>query len=89
MLDTLIENARVVGGICHPIWTARPVQVFSLRGRGRDLHPPGYDVTLFAPRTIGSKPPVFADDQPAGGCRLTARGHDIVATLRRRTEETA
>jgi len=65
------------------IWklTAHPAQVFGLPGRGRLL--PGYhaDVTLFDPRTIGSDPPVFVDDLPAGGRRLIARARGIVATF--------
>jgi N-acyl-D-amino-acid deacylase len=65
------------------IWklTAHPAQVFGLPRRG--LLKPGYhaDVTLFDPRTIGSDPPVFADDLPAGGRRLIARAHGIVATF--------
>jgi N-acyl-D-aspartate/D-glutamate deacylase len=65
------------------IWklTAHPAQVFGLARRG--LLRPGYhaDVTLFDPRTVGSDPPVFADDLPAGGRRLIARARGIVATF--------
>jgi N-acyl-D-aspartate/D-glutamate deacylase len=67
----------------HAIWklTAHPAQVFGLPRRGRLL--PGYhaDIALFDPRTIGSDPPVFVDDLPAGGRRLIARAHGIVATF--------
>jgi len=67
----------------HAVWklTGHPAQVFGLPRRGR-LHP-GYhaDITLFDPKTIGSDPPVFVDDLPAGGRRLIARAHGIVATF--------
>ncbi len=67
----------------HAIWklTAHPAQVFGLPRRGRLL--PGYhaDVTLFDPKTIGSDPPVFVDDLPAGGRRLIAHARGIVATF--------
>ncbi|MCX5744491.1 MAG: D-aminoacylase, partial [Proteobacteria bacterium] len=39
------------------------------------------DLCLFDPRTIGSDPPVFVDDLPAGGRRLIARARGIVATF--------
>ena len=65
------------------IWklTAHPAKVFGLARRG--LLAPGYhaDIVLFDPRTIGSEPPVFADDLPAGGRRLIARARGIVATF--------
>jgi N-acyl-D-aspartate/D-glutamate deacylase len=65
------------------IWklTAHPARVFGLARRG--LLAPGYhaDVVLFDPRTIGSEPPVFTDDLPAGGRRLIARARGIVATF--------
>lgn len=65
------------------IWklTAHPAQVFGLARRGRLA--PGYhaDIVLFDPRTIGSEPPVFVDDLPAGGRRLIARARGIVATF--------
>jgi N-acyl-D-aspartate/D-glutamate deacylase len=67
----------------HAIWklTAHPAQVFGLPRRGKLL--PGYhaDVVLFDPRTIGSDPPVFVDDLPAGGRRLIARARGITATF--------
>ena len=67
----------------HAIWklTAHPAQVFGLPRRG--LLRPGYhaDVTLFDPKAIGSDPPVFVDDLPAGGRRLIARARGIVATF--------
>lgn len=67
----------------HAIWklTGHPAQVFGLPRRGRLA--PGYhaDVVLFDPQTIGSDPPVFADDLPAGGRRLIARARGIVATF--------
>ncbi len=67
----------------HAIWklTAHPARVFGLHRRG--LLAPGYhaDVVLFDPRTIGSDPPVFTDDLPAGGRRLIARARGIVATF--------
>jgi N-acyl-D-amino-acid deacylase len=67
----------------HAIWklTAHPARVFGLARRG--LLAPGYhaDVVLFDPRTIGSDPPVFVDDLPAGGRRLIARARGIVATF--------
>jgi N-acyl-D-amino-acid deacylase len=65
------------------IWklTAHPARVFGLARRG--LLAPGYhaDVVLFDPKTIGSEPPVFVDDLPAGGRRLIARARGIVATF--------
>jgi N-acyl-D-amino-acid deacylase len=65
------------------IWklTAHPAQVFGIARRG--LLKPGYhaDICLFDPKTIGSDPPVFADDLPAGGRRLIARAKGIVATF--------
>jgi N-acyl-D-aspartate/D-glutamate deacylase len=65
------------------IWklTGHPAQVFGIPRRGRLA--PGYhaDVVLFDPRTIGSDPPVFVDDLPAGGRRLIARARGIVATF--------
>jgi len=65
------------------IWklTAHPASVFGLSRRG--LLKPGYhaDITLFDPKTIGSDPPVFVDDLPAGGRRLIARARGIVATF--------
>jgi len=65
------------------IWklTAHPAQVFGIARRG--LLKPGYhaDICLFDPKTIGSDPPVFADDLPAGGRRLIARARGIVATF--------
>lgn len=67
----------------HAIWklTGHPAQVFGLPRRGR-LQPGHHaDITLFAPRTIGSDPPVFVDDLPAGGRRLIAGAHGIAATL--------
>jgi N-acyl-D-aspartate/D-glutamate deacylase len=67
----------------HAIWklTGHPAQVFGLPRRGRLA--PGYhaDITLFDPRTIGSDPPVFVDDLPAGGRRLIAGAHGIAATF--------
>ncbi|MEJ7602116.1 MAG: amidohydrolase family protein [Kofleriaceae bacterium] len=67
----------------YAIWklTAHPAQVFGIARRG--LLKPGYhaDVCLFDPRTIGSDPPVFADDLPAGGRRLIARAKGIIATF--------
>jgi N-acyl-D-amino-acid deacylase len=65
------------------IWklTAHPARVFGLPRRG--LLKPGYhaDITLFDPKTIGSDPPEFVDDLPAGGRRLIARARGIVATF--------
>ena len=65
------------------IWklTAHPAQVFGIARRG--LLKPGYhaDITLFDPKTIGSDPPVFVDDLPAGGRRLIAKARGIVATF--------
>ena len=65
------------------IWklTAHPASVFGIAGRG--LLKPGYhaDITLFDPKTVGSDPPVFVDDLPAGGRRLTAKARGIVATF--------
>ncbi|MCX5742201.1 MAG: amidohydrolase family protein, partial [Proteobacteria bacterium] len=65
------------------IWklTAHPASVFGIARRG--LLKPGYhaDLCLFDPRTIGSDPPVFVDDLPAGGRRLIARARGIVATF--------
>lgn len=65
------------------IWklTAHPAQVFGIARRG--LLKVGYhaDICLFDPKTIGSDPPVFADDLPAGGRRLIARAKGIVATF--------
>jgi N-acyl-D-aspartate/D-glutamate deacylase len=67
----------------HAVWklTGQPAQVFGLPRRGRLQ--PGYhaDITLFDPKTIGSDPPVFVADLPAGGRRLIARAHGIVATF--------
>ncbi len=67
----------------HAIWklTAHPASVFGIARRG--LLKPGYhaDICLFDPKTIGSDPPVFADDLPAGGRRLIARARGIVATF--------
>lgn len=65
------------------IWklTAHPASVFGIARRG--LLKPGYhaDITLFDPKTIGSDPPVFVNDLPAGGNRLIARARGIVATF--------
>ncbi len=65
------------------IWklTAHPASVFGIARRG--LLKPGYhaDICLFDPKTIGSDPPVFVDDLPAGGRRLIARAKGIVATF--------
>ena len=65
------------------IWklTAHPASVFGLSRRG--LLRPGYhaDLVLFDPKTIGSDPPVFVDDLPAGGRRLIARARGIAATF--------
>jgi N-acyl-D-aspartate/D-glutamate deacylase len=67
----------------HAIWklTGHPAQVFGLPRRGRLT--PGYhaDLILFDPRTIGSDPPVFVDDLPAGGRRLIAGARGIAATF--------
>ncbi|MDQ3364386.1 MAG: amidohydrolase family protein [Myxococcota bacterium] len=67
----------------HAIWklTAHPASVFGIARRG--LLKPGYhaDICLFDPKTIGSDPPVFVDDLPAGGRRLIARARGIVATF--------
>jgi N-acyl-D-amino-acid deacylase len=67
----------------HAIWklTAHPASVFKIARRG--MLKPGYhaDVVLFDPKTIGSEPPVFVDDLPAGGRRLIARANGIVATF--------
>jgi N-acyl-D-amino-acid deacylase len=65
------------------IWklTAHPAKVFGMARRGQLK--PGYhaDIVLFDPKTIGSDPPVFVDDLPAGGRRLIARARGIVATF--------
>ncbi len=65
------------------IWklTQHPASVFGIAGRG--ALKPGYhaDITLFDPKTIGSDPPVFVDDLPAGGRRLIAKARGIVATF--------
>ena len=65
------------------IWklTAHPAKVFGIANRGllkRGFHA---DITLFDPKTVGSDPPVFVDDLPAGGRRLIARARGIVATF--------
>lgn len=67
----------------HAIWklTAHPAAVFGLPRRGRLAVGYHADITLFDPRTIGSDPPVFVDDLPAGGRRLIARARGIVATF--------
>lgn len=65
------------------IWklTQHPASVFGIAGRG--ALKPGYhaDITLFDPKTVGSNPPVFVDDLPAGGRRLIATARGIVATF--------
>ncbi len=65
------------------IWklTQHPASVFGIAGRG--ALKPGYhaDITLFDPKTVGSEPPVFVDDLPAGGRRLIAKAKGIVATF--------
>lgn len=65
------------------IWklTQHPASVFGIANRGALV--PGYhaDLTLFDPKTIGSEPPVFVDDLPAGGRRLIAKANGIVATF--------
>ena len=65
------------------VWklTGHPASVFGIANRGRLA--PGYhaDITLFDPKTIGSDPPVFVDDLPAGGRRLIAKAKGIVATF--------
>lgn len=65
------------------IWklTAHPASVYGIARRGQLK--PGFhaDVTLFDAKTIGSDPPVFVDDLPAGGRRLIAKAKGIVATF--------
>ncbi|HVK85299.1 MAG TPA: amidohydrolase family protein [Kofleriaceae bacterium] len=65
------------------IWklTGHPAKVFGIARRGQLK--PGFhaDITLFDPKTIGSEPPVFVDDLPAGGSRLIAKARGIVATF--------
>jgi N-acyl-D-aspartate/D-glutamate deacylase len=65
------------------IWklTAHPASVYGIARRG--LLKPGYhaDLTLFDAKTIGSDPPVFVDDLPAGGRRLIAKARGIAATF--------
>ncbi len=65
------------------IWklTAHPAAVFGMARRG--MLKVGYhaDITLFDPKTVGSDPPVFVDDLPAGGRRLIAKARGIVGTF--------
>lgn len=65
------------------IWklTAHPAAVFGMARRG--ILKVGYhaDITLFDPKTVGSDPPVFVDDLPAGGRRLIAKARGIVGTF--------
>ncbi len=65
------------------IWklTQHPASVFGIAGRG--ALKPGFhaDIVLFDPKTVGSEPPVFVDDLPAGGRRLIAKARGIVATF--------
>ncbi len=61
--------------------TAHPASVFGLARRGQLKVGYHADITLFDPKTIGSDPPVFTDDLPAGGRRLIARARGIVATF--------
>lgn len=65
------------------IWklTAHPASVFGIARRGQLKLGYHADITLFDPRTIGSDPPVFVNDLPAGGNRLIARARGIVATF--------
>jgi N-acyl-D-aspartate/D-glutamate deacylase len=67
----------------YAIWklTGHPAQVFGLARRGQLKLGYHADITLFDPKTIGSDPPMFVDDLPAGGRRLIARAHGIVATF--------
>ena len=64
------------------IWklTNHPATVFGIKDRG--LLKPGYhaDICLFDPTTIGSEPPVFKDDLPGGGQRLSAEANGIIGT---------
>ena len=65
------------------VWklTHQPATIFGVRNKG--LLAPGYDadVVLFDAATIGSGPPVLVADLPAGGSRLIARAHGIIATF--------